>query len=313
MTEGLGYAHHRYAESLQEFGEPRELPHCGGWILARAILGTPYKDAMGCYPLFACRNWKKLHEDIEDLATDFVSLALVIDPFSGVAPSYLEQHFDLVKPFKTHYVADLSYPLESFITSANRYTVRKSLRSMDVEVCRQPTKYLDDWMFLYSNLIMRHAIEGITAFSRKSFEMQLAVPGMVMVLGRCGEEIVGANMILIYGERAYSHLVAYSNKGYRMRAAYGMQWKALSFLQEQGVRYFNNGGVAGLTDDPQDGLAHFKKGWSNSRRTVYLCGHVFDREKYEALCQREQIADAGFFPAYRSGELRVHHNKRTIE
>ena len=62
-----------------------------------------------------------------------------------------------------------------------------------------------------------------------------------------------------------------------------------------------------MTDDPQDGLAQFKKGWSNSQRTVYFCGHVFDRERYEALCQREQIADAGFFPTYRWGELGVHH------
>ena len=312
VSDCMGYAHYRYAESLREFGEPRELSHCGGWVLARSIPDTPYKDAMGCYPLFACRDWKKLHEDMEHFA-DLVSLTLVVDPFSGVAQSYLEQHFDLVKPFKTHYVADLSYALESFITSADRYKARKSLRIMDVEVCREPAKYLDDWMSLYSNLIMRHGIRGVRAFSRKSFELQLAAPGMVMVLGRCGEEIVGAMIILIHGQSAYSHLTAYSNKGYEMRAAYGMHWKALSFLQEQGIRYFNNGGGAGLTDDPHDGLAQFKRVWSNCRRTVYLCGRVFDREKYEALCQREQVADAGYFPAYRRGELVGHADERTIE
>lgn len=96
----LGYAHPEYALSLREFGDPRELPRSGGWILVRPIPGTPYKDAMGCYPFFLCRDWKKLHEDIQDVGSDLVSLSLVVDPFSGVEPAYLEQYFDLVEPFK---------------------------------------------------------------------------------------------------------------------------------------------------------------------------------------------------------------------
>jgi hypothetical protein len=142
MTDLIGYAHPNYALSLQEFGEPRELPRCGGWILVRSIPGTPYKDAMGCYPLFACLDWTKIHEDLEDVGDDLVSLILVTDPFSGVVPIYLEQCFDLVRPFKTHYITDLSHPLESFVDKKHRYYARRSLKQMEVEVSLTPVHYL---------------------------------------------------------------------------------------------------------------------------------------------------------------------------
>jgi hypothetical protein len=41
-----GYLRPGYAESL-EFGTPRELPRCGGWVLERQIPGFPDQDAMG--------------------------------------------------------------------------------------------------------------------------------------------------------------------------------------------------------------------------------------------------------------------------
>lgn len=298
LTEGMGYAHRRYAESLREFGEPRELQHSGGWILERPIPGAPFKDAMGCYPLFACRDWSKLSEDMKQVASDLVSLVFVAEPFADI-PSGLEEHFDFVRPFKTHYVADLSYSLESLVNPRHRSQARKSLTIMDVEICHEPAKYLDDWVLLYDNLIRRHNISGISAFSYRSFEIQLNTPGMIMALGRCEGEIVGAMLALVRGQVAYTHLSACSKRGYKTNASCGILWKLLTCLQQQGVRYLDNGGVAGIKDDQRNGLAHFKRGWSNDRRTVYLYGRVLNREKYESLCRRNKIASTDYFPAYR--------------
>jgi hypothetical protein len=36
---------------------------------------------MGCYPLFACQEWSQLNADLEGVAGELVSLALVTDPF----------------------------------------------------------------------------------------------------------------------------------------------------------------------------------------------------------------------------------------
>ncbi len=297
--KGVGYAHHRYAESLREYGEPRELPHSGGWILERPIPGTPFKDAMGCYPLFACRDWTRLSDDMKQVSSDLVSLVFVAEPFAEI-PSGLKEYFDLVTPFKTHYVADLSYPLERFVSRSHRNEARNSLKIMDIEICHKPAKYLDDWVLLYDNLITRHNISGISAFSYKSFEIQMETPGMIMALGRFGGKIVGATLALVRGNVAYAHLSAYSKRGYKINASCGILWRLFTYLRQQGVRYFDNGGAAGIKDDQRSGLAHFKRGWSNDRRTVYLYGRVMNRDTYELLCRRNNIAGTDYFPAYRS-------------
>src|SRR5262245_39615564 len=108
MPEISGYMHPRYAESLSEFGTPRQLPRSGGWILQRQISGTAFCDGMGCYPLFSCRDWKALEEDLEDLRRDLVCVSLVADPFGNYELADLQRCFaDLFVPFKEHCVMDL--------------------------------------------------------------------------------------------------------------------------------------------------------------------------------------------------------------
>src|SRR5215510_12316622 len=111
-----GYAHADYAAALAEFGSPRLLPGCGGWILERPIPRTPYRDAMGCYPLFACPDWPRLRDDLETLGDDLVSLAVVADPFGEHDPAYLRTCFpDVVVPFKEHLVVDLARSPGTFV------------------------------------------------------------------------------------------------------------------------------------------------------------------------------------------------------
>src|SRR2546423_8454837 len=106
MTIATAYAHRAYAESLSEFGAPQLLPRCEGRVLARPIPGTPYRDAMGSYPIFACRDWSQLADDIENLGEDLVSLVLVADPFRDYTEKNLRHTFnDLFMPFKEHFVA----------------------------------------------------------------------------------------------------------------------------------------------------------------------------------------------------------------
>jgi hypothetical protein len=301
----MSYNHPLYAQSLREFGEPRELPRCGGWILARKIPGTPYTDAMGPYPLFSCHDWTKLHEDLDKIGSDLISLSLVINSFSGVALAQLEGCFDIVKLFKTHYIVDLSYPLESFVNKVHQYRARRSLKGMEVEVCLEPIQYLDEWVKLYNNLIKRHNIKGIQVFSPKSFEIQLRLPGMIMIVGKHEGAVLGAHLVMVQDDTAYGHLAAFSPEGYKIKASYGIYWMALKYLGDQGIQLYDMGGGAGMTENTEDGLSKFKKGWSNDRRMVYFCGRVFDRQKYDSVCQRSQVVKADYFPTYRVGEFNV--------
>jgi hypothetical protein len=156
---------------------------------------------------------------------------------------------------------------------------------------------------LYENLIERHNIRGISAFSSKSFEIQLQIPGMIIVIGKLGDQVIGANLIIIQDKVAYWHLAAFSSVGYKIMASYGIFWNSLKYLGDNGVRLYDMGAGAGTMVDAEDGLAKFKANWSNDERLVYLCGRIFDRQKYESICQQKQITNVNYFPAYRSGEF----------
>ncbi len=147
-----GYIHPGYAESFREWGIPRELPRCGGWILERPIPGSSYRDAMGCYPLFLCRDWTQLGPDLQDLGDDLVSLALVTDPFGKLKVADLRRCFNVVMPFKKHFIADLHRPVNEIISRHHRYYVRKVLENVQIDICEEPVRHIDEWVILYTSL-----------------------------------------------------------------------------------------------------------------------------------------------------------------
>jgi len=293
-----GYLHRTYAESLLEFGAPLALERCGGWLLKRAIPQADVYDAMGCYPLFACKDWSRLHLDLAQLQDELISVSLVTDPFGEFDSEYLRECFpDVFKPFKQHFVIDLEQPLE--VHPHHLRNVRKASPVVQVERCIQPLEFLDDWIDLYQALIDRHNITGVAAFSRASFHGQLSVPGINVF--RAVENGVTAGMLLWYeqGSRAYYHLGAYSNRGYEVGASFALFDYAIRYFCSRQLKWLNLGAGAGAGDS-DSGLARFKQGWSNGVRTAYFCGRIFDREKYERLAAG---VNTGYFPAYRLGEF----------
>jgi len=176
----FGYLSQEYAESFAYIGTPRYLPACGGWIVERQIPGTSELDAMGCYPLFLCRDWSKLPDDLSAVKSKFVSLSLVTDPFGKYDREQLEQVFpDCFFPFKQHFIIDLKDSPLSNISKHHQRNAKKALKLLTIEQCQNPKKYLYDWINLYQQLIKKHDISGITTFSEKSFNKQFEVPGIV--------------------------------------------------------------------------------------------------------------------------------------
>lgn len=299
-----GYLHPGYVESLREFGTPRELSHSKGWILERKIFGFPFIDAMGCYPLFCCQEWEQLYHDMEELV-DVVSLNIVTDPFMKCDESYLHKCFpDLVRPFKQHYVIDLQLDPEKFIAKNHRKAARRALRHLRVEECCDPSNKVDTWVNLFSFLIERHNIAGISAFSKRSFSMQLQVPGIkVYQVIDDKSQTVGMELEFIQGDIAYSHLAAFTPDGYRSGASYALDWSIILDLRERGIRWRDMGGSAGVSPNNSDGLAQYKEGWSNSIRNVYLCGKIFNPERYLEMARAKGVVSTAYFPAYRRGEF----------
>lgn len=167
-------------------------------MLERRIPGFQYRDAMGGYPLFACQDWSQLKADLDDLDKDLVSLALVADPFGIYDTKLLNHAFpDVVIHYKNHYVVDLSCTINEIVSRHHRYYARKDLKSIKVEVCRDPIHFIDDWVSTYETLIERHNLRGIKKCSRVSFLKQLSVPGIVMFRAVYENSIIGAGAIIL--------------------------------------------------------------------------------------------------------------------
>jgi hypothetical protein len=297
-----GYLHPDYAASLAEFGDPYELRQCGGWILRRPIPGFPDHDAIGCYPMFACQNWSQLHLDLESLKRELVSLALVTDPFGAYDTGYLQQCFDVVVPFKEHYVADLHQPIDVIVSKHHRYYALKALRQIIVEECPDPSQFLIEWMKLYMILIERYNLKGIKAFSKAAFAKQLSIPGTILFLAFYQGALVGADWYYCQNEVCYAHLVAIRAEGYQIRASYALKWTAINYFIGK-ARWLHWGAGAGLESSNDDGLSQFKRGWSTTTRPVYFCARIFDPERYAAITYAKGISASSYFPAYRSGEF----------
>lgn len=299
-----GYADRLYVQSLAEFGQPLHLSGCRGWALRRSIADSDWQDAMGVYPVFACSDWQSLAADLENHQDNLVSVVLVTDPFGTYDEPLLRRCFpDRCFPFKNHYIVDLSTPLEAHVSDHHHRNAQRALKAVSVARIPEPAAALADWIRLYDTLIARHRIRGIAAFSRPSFERQLAVPGMVAYRAAVGPETVGMVLWLLCGDRGYYHLGAYSAKGYELRASFAIFWQAMRTFAQEGVRWLTLGAGAGTTERPEDGLARFKHGWATDTRPTYLCGRIFNRERYRELTEARNLQQTNYFPAYRAGEF----------
>jgi hypothetical protein len=298
-----GYMHPRYAKSLAKFGTPRELPRCGGWILERPISGFAYRDGMGCYPLFACRNWSRLYSDLQEIGDELVSLVLVADPFGKHDTKLLQECFDQVIPYKKHFVTDLHYPSDSIVSKHHWRNTRKALREVYVARCQEPSRFIDEWTRLYAALIKRHSIKGVAALLVSSFAEQLQIPGAVVFRAVHKGTTVGMTIWYAQDEVSYYHLGALSEAGYDLRASFALFWHSIEYFAASGLRWLNLGSSAGVKSNAYDGLSRFKQGWSTDARIAYLCGRIFDQTRYSEVVEATGSHSADYFPAYRRGEF----------
>lgn len=299
-----GYAHPDYARSLAEYGTPQELPRCGGWLLKRTIPGTPYHDAMGCYPLFACRDWSALKADLDELACDLVSICLVPDPFGQYTLDELRECFpDKFVPFKEHYVLDLQCDLHKVIKRKTRQAINAALRHLTVELCDNPMEHLDEWVKTYDHLVERHQLSGIHKFSRESFAVQMTIPGFHLFRALHENRVEAMASSYIQGDVVYGHLLGVSPLGYKLNALYAIFWALIQHFLGK-ARWMDFGGLAGTQTHVESGMASFKQKWASTTRPAYLCGRIFNHRLYDEIVRIKGIPQTDYFPAYRVGEFR---------
>ena len=298
-----GYLHRAYAASFDGIATPRALPAAGAFFLERGIPGSELRDGMGCYPLLCCRRWEGLHDDLDALAARLVSFTAVTDPFGAFEVGDLRRAFDIVRPHKVHYVTDLAGTARVPRSRSHRRNIGAATRAVAVDLVQDAAVLADAWVALYGQLVERHRLTALHAFSSRALRLQLEVPGLKMFSATVGGALVGLHLWYVQGDVAHAHLGATSARGHELMASYALYAVAIEHLRHQ-VRWLALGSGAGMPNDPRaDGLRRFKEGWATGTRQAYLCGRVLQPDSYRRLAGRCDRRDADYFPAYRRGEL----------
>lgn len=284
------YADPAYAAALAFAGRPVAVEAWATSVLVRPIAGGG-EDALGLYPRSVIAPDADLRGGLETLAArGLVSVVLVSDPLAGPASDRLAAAFEVCRPFKTHQLIERAKGYAP--GKHHRYEIRRAQSRCRVEAVALADR-LADWRGLYGQLTERHAIAGMAAFSDDYFEALAAWPVFQTFAAFIGEEVVSMAIWVEAGGVAYNHLGASSAAGYTNGAAYALYDAAVAHFHAAEV--LDLGAGAGLTDDPTDGLARFKRGFANAEVVAHLCGAVLAAERYASLGDR----GAGYFPAYR--------------
>lgn len=295
----MAYASLAYAHTLSHVGRPVEVAEWGTAVLLRDIEGAPDRfDAMGPYPMCRVAPGADIPAGLARLrAMGAVSIVMVADPIGGPDSSLLSPHFPLCRPFKTHHVIDRRSG-RALPSKHHRDRIRRGARHVTTTLVslRDPA-WQAHWCSLYAGLIGKRHITGLQAFPAASFHQLADLPSehLLAFAAQAADGAVLAMQLWIrQGDRAYSHLTATSEVGYRVGATYAVYAAAIDHLADCIV--LDLGGGAGPLDDPTDSLAAFKRGFANATVMTSLCGAVLDQAAYTELA--DDRSDA-FFPAYR--------------
>jgi hypothetical protein len=274
-----------YAEGLSHVGAALEVPEWQGFVLERNIPagGT---DAIGPYPLTVLTPKADIAGGLARLAgKGLASVVVVPDPLRAADLSA----FTVRRPFKTHQLID--GPFAPSKHHAER--IRRGHRRCRVER-RTLADHLDDWRRLYAGLVEKRAVGGTAAFPDAYFVMLAAQPAVQAFVAEIGSQVVAMTLWFAWEGVVYNHLTASDAAGYANGASFALYDAAIQHFVGQGV--MNLGGGAGHADDPDDGLAAFKRGFANREVAAEVCGAVLDEARYAALSAGR---GTGFFPAYR--------------
>lgn len=263
-------------------------------MLVRPIPGSPWHDAFGCYPLAAISQDADLKAGLERLhAADLVSVALVPDPLISPPQELFASVFSVCSPFKTHYLIDREAGPIRFGATHRRW-IRKALEGSAVTPILLGDA-LDEWQTLYGHTMTRHGVTGIQTFTPAYFAALAKMPELTALAACSGGRIIAMALWVRQGDIAYYHLGASSPEGYATQAMYGLFAAANEHLAD--CRVIDLGGAAGIHDNPEDGLAYFKRGFANQTTTAYFCGSCLDLERYALLTANRP--ETSYFPAYR--------------
>ncbi|MDX1975378.1 MAG: hypothetical protein SFT92_06850 [Rickettsiales bacterium] len=287
------YATAAYGESLAHWGKDIWVPAWNMPVVMRPIADAAF-DVAGVYPFSAFPPDTNIQAGLDFIREHgAVSATFVLDDYHRPNLEVLRDTSTVLRPFKTHYINRPELGPLRYDTHHSR-ALKKALTQVQVKAFAL-SEHLPSWCALYDYLIQELKLTGLHAFPHEYHRQIAAIPGMVAIGGWIEDRFVSCHIWACDDKTAHSHLVASNAEGYEARAGFAVNDFSLRYFADKQV--INFGGGAGNTDDPDDGLARFKRGFSNDTAQSYIAGIVLDETRYKSY---SGAAQTDYFPAYRA-------------
>jgi transposase len=254
-----------YSRALEEPGM-RPL-YVEGWdahvLVREGHAGAP--QAVGVRPLGALDPNCDLRAGLDALQrAGIATISLITDPMWCPELLVLREAFDRCRVFREHYLVDREAEVK--IRKRHRNRINQARRVGEVREISL-AEHLDRWLELYQLNVANRQIPQ--PFSQVYFERLACISGLRTIAVFVADDIVNMTLWFRHKDTFYFHDGASSVMGFETSAAYA----AFAHVIEEAAdcRYVLLGGSAGFRDERLDGLAVFKRGFSNASAVSHLC------------------------------------------
>lgn len=191
------------------------------------------------------------------------------------------------------------------ITSKNRNMIRKAEKSGVIIEHGRGMKLLDRFIDIYNGTMKRDNAEEYYFFKRdfyESIDCNLH-DNYEMFYAMLDGEPIAMSIMLFSGNSMHYHLSGSRAEFRNLAPSNLLLYKAAVWGCQQGFKTFHLGGGVG---SGKDNLYKFKANFNRNSDYRFSIGKkIIDRKKYDYLCSlrgfsEAELADIGFFPAYRS-------------
>lgn len=297
LSEPLAYDTAAYAATLSHLGTPFAVPGWEGYLLRCLIPGTTdVFDAMSVWPyclppdrsqLPALRAWLQ--------AEGFVTLRAFFRPDAPLSLVHFQQAGFEVVLLKDHFVFDATLAEEPQ-SAKTRANIRRGQRLWQLELVSL-ADHQHTIAAYHEQLLQRKQFRAIAALPPTHFAALVDVPA-VQVLGALDKEGLGAALITVHSAQSvHFHVVVGAERAYRNCAFYALYQEAITRWASSSTLY-----LGGAPSSPNgQGIARFKRRFSNRRVPVYMLQTVLNPALCQQLVSLRSPQQSNWFPPYRGG------------
>jgi hypothetical protein len=284
MASPFPFHARRYLSGFPHVGAASFRADAPAGVIRRAVPGSDLFDGLGPWPYFRSRD----RGDIAALAAafpDLVTIAVITQP--GFRPAGDEGTL-----LKEHFLFDPDLPPPPLSRRA-RQRIRAAGQAWQVD-CPAGEAERMELGALYRQVARRRDFAGgFFDFPPAHFAALAGLDGMVYFrIGKDGEAAGMACGALFEWELHLLH-IAIADRALPENVSYPLMQAILDYCRERKVVLM----MGGTPRTDGDGIARFKRRWTNRTAPVHLTRIVNRPDAYAALC-RDRPA-SGYFPAYR--------------